>query len=68
MREIAEELRLKLPPLLPGEGLLEEVVDDVGREDDEECGLVGNGGVVRDFTNGAKACLADCKTRNFFKI
>lgn len=67
MREIAEALRLKVPPALPGEGLLEEVVDDVVRDDDEECGL-GNGGLVRDFTNGAKACLADCKTRNFFKI
>lgn len=68
MRETAEALRLKVPPVLPGEGLLEEVVDVLFPVDEEECGLDGNGGVVRDLTNGAKACLAACKTRNFFKV
>lgn len=66
MREIAEALRLNVPPLLPGEGLLEEVVDVLPL--DEERGLVGNGGIVRDLTNGTKACLAACKTRNSFKL
>jgi hypothetical protein len=68
MRETAEALRLKVPPVLPGEGLLEEVVDVLFPVDEEECGLDGNGGAVRDLTNGAKACLAACKTRNFFKV
>lgn len=68
MREIAELLRLKVLPFLPGEGLLEDTDDVVVREDEEEFGLDGNGGAVRDLTNGAKACLAVCKTRNFFKI
>jgi hypothetical protein len=48
--------------------LLEEVVDVLVPVDDKECGRDGNGGVVRDLTNGAKACLAACKTRNFFKV
>ena len=68
MRETAEALRFKVPPVLPGEGLLEEAVDVLFPVDEEECGLDGNGGVVRDLTNGAKACLAACKTRNFFKV
>ncbi|EXC32911.1 hypothetical protein L484_013026 [Morus notabilis] len=49
-----------------GDKLFEAGVDVVDREDDDEAGLDGNPDVVWDLTNGAKACLAACNTRNIF--
>jgi len=65
MRDMADTLRLKLPPPLPGEELF---AAEAGLEDDEGCNLAGNGGIVWDLTKGAIACLADCSTRKFLKI
>lgn len=63
-----EALRVKIEPLLIGEELLDTGAEATDREADEDCNLDGSGGVARDFTNGVKTCLADCKALNFFKI
>lgn len=61
-----ELFRFEMPLPLRGEGLLEDVAGVGGREDDDD-GLLTEGNILCDFTNGIKACFADCSTRKIFR-